>query len=67
VNVSGGEMVQQVEVNGAPAMQYYSAPTGEVVLVWRLGNDGLALVADEQKFSVDELFALAESATPPSP
>ena len=54
-------------VNGRRATQYRHAPNGELVLVWRLGNDGLALVAYEQQFSIDELIALAESATPATP
>jgi hypothetical protein len=56
-----------VVVNGQPATLYRWPPNGELVLVWRLGNDGLALVAYEQQFSVDELIALADSATPATP
>jgi hypothetical protein len=66
VNVTGGTEEQQVVVSGRPATLYHWPPTGELVLVWRLGNDGLALVAYEQQFSVDELIALAESAAPPA-
>ena len=39
-------------------------PDGELVLVWTLGTDGLALVANETDFSVGELISLAESAIP---
>ena len=67
VNVTGGDEAPDVVVNGQPATLYRWPPTGELVLVWRLGNDGLALVAYEQQFSVDELIALAESATVPAP
>jgi hypothetical protein len=67
VNVTGGNEESQVVVNGRPATLYRHAPNGELVLVWRLGNDGLALVAYEQQFSIDELIALAESATPATP
>ncbi len=67
VNVTGGDEAPDVVVNGQPATLYRWPPTGELVLVWRLGNDGLALVAYEQQFSVDELIALAESATLPPP
>ena len=67
VNVTGGTEERQVVVNGRPATLYRHAPNGELVLVWRLGNDGLALVAYEQQFSIDELIDLAESATPATP
>ncbi len=67
VNVTGGTEERQVVVNGLPATLYLWPPNGELVLVWRLGNDGLALVAYEQQFSVDELIGLAESATPVTP
>lgn len=67
VNVTGGTEERQVLVNARPATLYQWPPNGELVLVWRLGNDGLALVAYEQRFSVDELIALAESATPATP
>ena len=62
VNVSGGTEQGQVEVNSQPATLYRWPPNGELVLVWRLGNDGLALVAYEREFSIDELIDLAESA-----
>lgn len=67
VNVTGGTEERQVVVSGRPATLYRWPPNGELVLVWRLGNDGLALVAYEQQFSVDQLIALAESATPATP
>jgi hypothetical protein len=67
VNVTGGTEERQVVVNGRPATLYRWPPNGELVLVWRLGNDGLALVAYEQQFSVDELIDLAESASPVPP
>ena len=67
VNVTGGTEERQVVVNGRPAILYRWPPNGELVLIWRLGNDGLALVAYEKRFSVDELIALAESATPAAP
>jgi hypothetical protein len=67
VNVTGGTEERQVVVNGRPATLYRWPPNGELVLVWRLGNDGLALVAYERQFSIDELVALAESASPATP
>ncbi len=67
VNVTGGTEERQVVVNGRPATLYRWPPNGELVLVWRLGDDGLALVAYEQQFSIDELIDLAESASPVTP
>lgn len=63
VGVTGGDTGTPVEVNGAFAMLYRWQPTGELVLVWRLGDGELALVTYEQTFSLDQLITLAESAT----
>lgn len=63
VDVTGGTEERQVTVNGQPAILYRWPPNGELVLVWRLGNDGLALVAYEQEISIEELIDLAESAS----
>ena len=65
VNVSGGEIQTTVVVNGEETLLYSSSGYDELVLVWRLGGVGLALVADKTDFSVDELIALAESAAIP--
>jgi hypothetical protein len=64
-SVSGGAEPRSVKVGGKPAQLDRQASNGELVLVWQLGSDGLALVAYEQDFSVDELIALAESAVIP--
>ena len=65
-NVSGGEEQRAVIVGDAPALLYRHPPNGELVLVWSLDADGLALVAFERDFSVDELIALAESVILPA-
>jgi hypothetical protein len=62
-SISGGEEQRTVTVNGQRATQYRSTPDGELVLVWMLGTDGLALVANEADFSVETLVELAESTT----
>ena len=62
--VSGGDEQRTVTVNGRSATLYRSAPDGELVLVWDLGSDGLALAANESDFPADKLILLAESATP---
>ena len=62
--VSGGEEQRTVMVNGQHATLYRFAADGELVLVWMLGSDGLALVANETDYSVEALIELAESATP---
>jgi hypothetical protein len=65
VEVSGGEDVGRVHVNGQAATLYRHAPTRELVLVWALDGDGLALVANQEDISEAELIAIAESAVPP--
>ena len=64
-SVSGGQQQPNVEVAGTSAELWTWADTGEIVLNWRLGGHGLALVANEADFSVDELIELAASAALP--
>ena len=56
---------QQVKVGDADATLYRDPQSGSLTLVWRLGDDGLALVAPEQYFPVDALVGLAKSAKTP--
>ncbi len=65
-NVTGGDETRQVTVNDKPATLYRHPPSGELVLVWELGGDGLALVGYEPAFTPERLIAIAESATPPT-
>jgi hypothetical protein len=60
-DVSGGEEQSVVSVAGFEATLYRHAPSGELVLVWRPGPDGLALVANEKDFSAERLIELAET------
>jgi len=62
---SGGDEVRTVQVNGEDATLYRHDPTGDLVLVWTLGPDGLALVGNEADFSAAQLIDLAEAATRP--
>ncbi len=66
VSTTGGDLQPPVEVNGERATFYLHPPTGEMVLVWGLGDDELALVGNLNDFSQDEFIALAESVTLPS-
>jgi hypothetical protein len=64
-DVTGSERVGSVKVNGTPATLYRYEPDGELVLVWMLAEDGLALVVNETDFPADEAIKLAESASIP--
>lgn len=61
VGVTGGEQQESVRVGNSDGVLYRHAPTGELVLVWRHGSDGLALATNERDFSTPELIQLAES------
>jgi hypothetical protein len=65
-DVGGGDEQRTVTVNGQSARLFREPETGELVLVWRLGTDGLALVADEQDLPLGALIRLAETARPAS-
>lgn len=64
-NVSGGDERRDVTVDGKPALLYRNPPDGELVLVWLLEGNGMALVANEADFSADALIELAASARLP--
>jgi hypothetical protein len=64
-NVAGGDEHRDVTVNGQPALLYRNPLDGELVLVWLLGGNGFALVANEADFPADALIRLAESARLP--
>lgn len=65
VNVTGTNEEPDVEINGRAGQMWAWPETGELVLAWRVEGDGLALVANEADFNVEQLVALAESATLP--
>lgn len=65
VNTTGGDVQKTVDVNGAPATLSLHPPVGEMVLVWSLGGDELALVGNLADFSEAEFVELAESVALP--
>ena len=65
VGVSGGDTDAEVMVGGHPGVLYRTPWYGELVLVWMLGDYGLAIVANDADFTPDELVALAETAIVP--
>lgn len=65
-NVSGGDVQPDVMVRGIRATYYLHEPSGEMVLVWSLGDDGVALVGNLRDFTEDEFIQLAESVEPPT-
>lgn len=60
-NTTGGDMQPDVMVNGARATFYLHAPSGEMVLVWQIGSDGVALVGNLRDFTQGQFRTLAES------
>jgi len=59
-DVTGGDDVSDAKVNGTPATLYRNTD-GELVLVWSLNGDGLALVVNDTDFPPDEAIRLAET------
>ena len=66
VDTTGGDPQPPVEINGQQATFYLHPPTGEMVVVWSLGDDELALVGNLADFSQAEFIDLAESVSLPS-
>lgn len=58
-DVTGGAEQRDVAVNGTPAVLSREPDTGELVLVWRLGSDGMGLVASESDFTAAALIRFA--------
>lgn len=65
VGTTGGDVQQTVDVNGLPATMSLHPPAGEMVLVWSLGGDELALVGNLADFSESEFIELAASVAVP--
>jgi hypothetical protein len=63
--VFGGSESRHVKVGDADATLYRAPAAGWLTLAWRFRDDGLALMANEQDFSVEALINLAESGKTP--
>lgn len=63
--IGGGDDLRGVRVNGAKALLIRTPETGELILQWEVAGVGLAIVANEADFSIEELVRLAESAELP--
>jgi hypothetical protein len=58
--ITGSSPGSDVEVGGRPGVLYRDAERGELVLVWMIDGDGLAIVANEADIPEADLFRLAE-------
>ena len=65
-DVTGGNKQPDVEITGVRATYYLHTPSGEMVLVWRIGADGVALVGNLQDFTEEQFLQLAASVEPAS-
>ena len=63
VEATGADPRTSVQVNGQEAAFWFHAPSGEMVVVWSLGDDELALVGYLGDFTRAEFIGLAESVT----
>ena len=64
-SVTGGDEQRKIQVNGTPGVLFRQADAGELVIVWLIGKNGLALVVNETDFPIDMAIELAESAKIP--
>jgi hypothetical protein len=62
--VTGGDLQPDASINGIRASFYLHGPSGEMVLVWTIGDDGVALVGNLRDFTAEEFIQLAESIVP---
>ena len=61
MQISNGGERTRVSVGGQDGVLWSYPLTGELLLTWMLGPDGLAVVANEREFTPASLLALAES------
>jgi hypothetical protein len=61
VEATGAEPQPPVQINGQDAEFWLHPPTGEMVLVWSLGDDEVALVGHLGDFTEEEFIKIAES------
>ncbi|MGH8871761.1 MAG: hypothetical protein ACRDWS_07300 [Acidimicrobiia bacterium] len=62
--VSGGEEQSPIAVGNVEGLLYRDPPSGDLVLVWRPGSDGLAIAVNERDFTIAELVDLAAGIEP---
>lgn len=65
VATTGGDVRRAAEVNGGPALLSVHPPAGEMVVVWSLGDDELALVGNLADFTEADFIRIAESVALP--
>jgi len=62
--IGGGPVRTTVQVAGSPGVLLREPATGEMLLQWMVGPDGVALVGNEADMTLDQLLAIAAAVKP---
>jgi hypothetical protein len=63
--IGGGSERSTVQFGGSKGVLLRDAASGELLLQWMVGSDGVALVANEADMTLDQLLAIAAAVKPP--
>jgi hypothetical protein len=62
--IGGGPERSTVQIGASQGVLLREPETGEMLLQWMVGPDGVALVGNEADMTLDQLLAIARSAKP---
>jgi hypothetical protein len=62
--IGGGPERRTVEIGGSPGVLLREPASGELLLQWMVGPNGVALVGNEADMTLDQLLAIATAITP---
>ena len=62
--IGGGPERSTVQVGASPGVLLREPETGEMLLQWMVGSDGVALVGNEADMTLDQLLAIARGVKP---
>ena len=62
--IGGGAERQDVRINDSPVVLLREPASGELLLQWMVGRDGVAFVANEADMTLEELLEIAEAIRP---
>ncbi len=62
--IGGGPERSTVQIGGSPGVLLREPASGELLLQWMVGPDGVALVGNEADMTVDQLLAIATAMKP---
>jgi hypothetical protein len=63
--IGGGPERRTVQIGGSPGVLLREPASGELLLQWMVGSNGVALVGNEADMTLDQLLGIAAAMKPP--